>query len=125
PADFPPIRTMSASPHNLPVQLTSFVGREQDLLDLRERLLTKDVRLLTLTGVAGAGKTRLALQVAEETLAEFPRGVFYVPLAPLTDPDLLASTIGEAIGVREVSGQPLLHTLKDALQAQGVLLGLD
>jgi predicted ATPase/class 3 adenylate cyclase len=125
PADFPPLRTLSASPHNLPVQMTSFVGREQDLADLREQLLLKDVRLLTLTGAAGTGKTRLALQVAEDTLAEFPRGVFYVPLAPLADPDLLASTIGEAIGVREVAGQSLLHTLIDALQAQGLLLVLD
>jgi len=125
PADFPPLRSLSTSPHNLPVQMTSFVGREQDLADLREQLLGKDVRLLTLTGAAGTGKTRLALQVAEDTLAEFPRGVFYVPLAPLGDPELLASTIGEAIGVREVAGQPLLHTIIDALQAHGLLLVLD
>jgi class 3 adenylate cyclase len=117
PADFPPLRSLSASPHNLPVQLTSFVGREQDLADLQERLLRKDVRLLTLTGAAGTGKTRLALQVAEYTLAEFPRGVFFVDLAPLNDPQLLASTIGEAIGVREVARQPLLQTIIDALQA--------
>jgi len=125
PADFPPLRSLSASPHNLPVQMTSFVGREQDLGDLRRQLLSHDVRLLTLTGAAGTGKTRLALQLAEDALAEFPRGVFCVPLAPLADPELLASTIGEAIGVREVAGQPLLHTLIDALQAMGVLLILD
>ncbi|HLZ29409.1 MAG TPA: tetratricopeptide repeat protein [Chloroflexota bacterium] len=125
PAEFPPLRTLSSSPHNLPAQMTSFVGRGPELVDLRQQLLHKDVRLLTLTGAAGTGKTRLALQVAEDTLEEFPRGVFYVPLAPLSDPELLASTIGEAIGVREVPGQPLLHTLKDALQAQGLLLVLD
>lgn len=125
PSEFPPLRSLSTSPHNLPVQLTSFIGRERDLAELRERLLNKDTRLLTLTGAAGTGKTRLALQLAEDSLAEFPRGVFYVPLAPLADPDLLASTIGEAIGIREVAGQPLLTTLKDALQAQGVLLILD
>jgi predicted ATPase/class 3 adenylate cyclase len=125
PANFPPLRSLSASPHNLPVQLTSFVGREQELADLQERLLRTDVRLLTLTGTAGTGKTRLALQVAESTLAEFPRGVFFVPLAPLNDPQLLASTMGEAIGVREVAGQPLLRTIIDALQAQGLLLVLD
>jgi len=125
PADFPPLRTLSSSPHNLPVQMTSFVGRESELRELRQRLLQKEVRLLTLTGAAGTGKTRLAQQVAEDTLEEFPRGVFFVPLAPLSDPELLASTIGEAIGVREVPGQPLLHTLKDALQAQGLLLVLD
>ncbi len=125
PAEFPPLKSLSTSPHNLPVQLTSFIGRAGDLLELRERLLQRETRLLTLTGAAGTGKTRLALQLAEDTLAEFPRGVFFVPLAPLKDPNLLASTIGEAIGIREVAGQPLLTTLKDALQAQGLLLILD
>jgi predicted ATPase/class 3 adenylate cyclase len=125
PADFPPLRSLSASPHNLPVQVTSFVGREQDVLDLRQLLLEPEVRLVTLTGAAGTGKTRLALQVAEDALAQFPRGVFFVPLAPVGDPDLLASTIGEAIGVREVAGQPLLRTIIDALQGQGLLLVLD
>jgi len=125
PADFPALRSLSTSPHNLPARLTSFVGRKNELLDLRERLLDKDTRLLTLTGAAGTGKTRLALQIAEDALAEFPRGVFFVPLAPLDDPDLLASTIGEAIGVREVAGQPMLATIQDALQGQGLLLVLD
>jgi class 3 adenylate cyclase len=104
---------------------TSFVGRKQELLDLRECLLDSDTRLLTLTGAAGAGKTRLALHVAEDALADFSQGVFFVPLAPLDDPDLLASTIGEAIGVREVPGQRLITTIKDALQGQGLLLVLD
>lgn len=125
PANFPPLRSLSASPHNLPVQLTSFIGRAQELADLQDRLLRNDVRLLTLTGTAGTGKTRLALQVAESTLTEFPHGVFFVPLAPLNHPQLLASTIGEAIGVREVAGQPLLPTIIDALQAHGLLLVLD
>ncbi len=125
PAEFPPLKSLSTSPHNLPVQLTSFIGRERDLQELRERLLNKDTRLLTLTGSAGAGKTRLALHLAEDTLEEFPRGVFFVPLAPLNDPELLLATVGEAIGIREVAGQPLLTTLKEALQAQGLLLILD
>lgn len=125
PADFLPLRSLSTSPHNLPVQLTSFVGREQDLLRLRALLLDADVRLLTLTGPAGTGKTRLALQLAEDTLAEFPRGVFFVPLAPLADPELVPSTIAEAIGVREVAGQSLPRTIIDALQGKGLLLVLD
>jgi predicted ATPase/class 3 adenylate cyclase len=125
PADFPPLRSLSTSPHNLPVQLTSFVGREKELRDLSQLMLDDEIRLVTLTGAAGTGKTRLALQVAEQMLAEFPGGVFYVGLAPLNDPDLLASTIGEAIGVREVAGQPFLRTIIDALQARGMLLVLD
>ena len=125
PADFPPLRTLSASPHNLPIQMTSFVGRSEELEALRQLLLDEDVRLLTLTGAAGTGKTRLALRVAEDSLAEFPRGVYFVGLAPLKDGNLLASTIGEAIGVREVGGQPFLRTIIDALQSKGVLLVLD
>jgi predicted ATPase/class 3 adenylate cyclase/Tfp pilus assembly protein PilF len=125
PADFPPIKTLSASPHNLPLQLTSFIGRDQDLLDLRDRLLQRETRLLTLTGAAGAGKTRLAVRLAEEVLVDFPRGVFFVSLAPLADPELLTTTIGEAIGIREVPGQPLLTSLRDALKAPGLLLILD
>jgi len=125
PAEFPPIRTLSASPHNLPLQLTSFVGRGEELREVSDLLLDHNVRLVTLTGAAGTGKTRLALRVAEEVVAEFPNGVFFVELAPLNDPDLLASTIGEAIGVREVAGQPFLRTIIDALQAKGMLLVLD
>ena len=125
PTDFPPLRTLSAAPHNLPVQLTSFVGRNQELNQLRQLLLDDDVRLVTLTGAAGTGKTRLAMRVGEECLAEFPQGVFFVGLAPLKDPELIASTIGEAIGVREVAGQPFLRTIIDALQTQDVLLVLD
>jgi non-specific serine/threonine protein kinase len=124
-ADFPPIRSLSASPHNLPVQLTSFVGREQELRDLHQLLLDDEMRLITLTGAAGTGKTRLALRVAEEAIAEFPGGVYFVALAPVIDAGLLASTIGEAIGVREVPGQPFLRTIIDALQAKSVLLVLD
>jgi predicted ATPase/class 3 adenylate cyclase/Tfp pilus assembly protein PilF len=125
PARFPPLRTLDAQPHSLPVQLTSFVGREREVADARRELLRPDVRLLTLAGPAGTGKTRLALQVAGDALPEFANGIFFVPLARLSEPDLLASTIGEAIGVREVPGQPLLHTLKDALRAQEALLVLD
>jgi predicted ATPase/class 3 adenylate cyclase len=122
---YPPLRTLNALPHNLPVQLTSFVGREREVADARRELLRKEVRLLTLAGPAGTGKTRLALQLAEDVLADFANGIFFVALARLAEPDLLASTIGEAIDVREVPGQPLLHTLKDALQTQEVLLVLD
>jgi predicted ATPase/class 3 adenylate cyclase len=125
PAEFPPLVSPNVTPHNLPVQLTSFVGREHELAELRTLLLRTDVHLLTLTGTAGTGKTRLAQQLAEDLLPEFPRGVFFVPLASLHDPRLFLSTVGEAIGVRDVPGQPLLVTIVDALQAHGVLLVLD
>jgi predicted ATPase/class 3 adenylate cyclase len=125
PVQFPALRTLSALPHNLPVQLTSFVGREREIADARGELLRDEVRLLTLAGPAGTGKTRLALRVAADVLGEFANGVFFVALARPGEPDLLASAIGEAIGVREVPGQPLLETLKDALQAQELLLVLD
>jgi class 3 adenylate cyclase len=124
-SSFPPLRTPSALPHNLPVQLTSFVGRERELVDARRELLRTEVRLLTLAGPAGTGKTRLALEVAAHALADFANGVFFVALARSGEPDLLASAIGEAIDVREVPGQPLLHTIEDALRAQEVLLVLD
>ncbi|MBV9328966.1 MAG: tetratricopeptide repeat protein [Chloroflexi bacterium] len=125
PTEFPPLRSLSAAQHNLPVQLTSFVGREDELRELSQLVMNDDVRLVTLTGAAGTGKTRLALRVAEEQFSAFPHGVFFVPLAPLRDPDMLASTIGEATGVREVAGQSFLRTIVDALQARRVLLVLD
>jgi predicted ATPase/class 3 adenylate cyclase/Tfp pilus assembly protein PilF len=125
PAEFPPLRSMSVAPHNLPIQLTSFVGRDLELLDLRRLLVEGHARLVTLTGAAGTGKTRLALQTAEDLLADFPGGVFFVQLAPLGDAELLASAIGESIGVREVSGQPMLRIVTDALQSKTILLVID
>src|SRR5262245_51202077 len=113
--DFPALRSLNARPHNLPVQLTSFVGRGREVADARRELLRPEVRLLTLAGPAGTGKTRLALQVAADLLTDFAHGIFFVALARLDEPDLLVSTIGEVIDVREVPGQPLLHTVKDAL----------
>src|SRR2546425_1213083 len=83
-AEFPPPRTLEARPNNLPLQLTSFVGREDQIGELRE--LLRQVRLLTLTGPGGTGKTRLALQVAAETLPEYRDGPFFVDLSPVTDP---------------------------------------
>jgi predicted ATPase len=124
-AHFSPIRSVSAFPHNLPIQLTSFVGRERELSQIRHHLLRSTVRLLTLTGPAGTGKTRLALQVAEATLSEFANGVYFVALARVSAPDLLTSTIAEAVRIREVAGQRLGDTVKDALQSQQLLLILD
>ena len=123
PAEFPPINSLDALLNNLPVQLTSFVGREKELGDIKK--LVESARLVTLTGPGGGGKTRLALQVAAEMIEIFHNGVFFVPLAPLSDPGLVASTIVQALGLSESAGRPILDKLKDYLQGKSLLLVLD
>ncbi|MGH9283706.1 MAG: adenylate/guanylate cyclase domain-containing protein, partial [Acidimicrobiales bacterium] len=93
-ADFPPPRTLDARPNNLPLQLTSFVGREEEIAEV-ERLLDQ-ARLLTLTGPGGSGKTRLALQVAAELLTRFKDGACFVDLSPVTDPTLVPAAVANA-----------------------------
>jgi predicted ATPase/DNA-binding SARP family transcriptional activator len=109
--------------HNLPAQLTPFVGREREIAEIKRLLGT--TRLLTLTGPPGTGKTRLALQVAAEVLDQFADGVFFVDLAPISDPGLVASTTAQVFGVRETAEQPLLKTLKIYLREKRLLLLLD
>jgi predicted ATPase/DNA-binding SARP family transcriptional activator len=109
--------------HNLPAAVTSFVGREREMADIR-RLLGRN-RLLTLTGAAGSGKTRLALEVAHGMLDGFPDGVFFVDLAPIRDPDLVLSAIAQTVGVREAGDQPLRETLAGYLRERQLLLVLD
>ena len=111
--------------HNLPLQLTSFVGREQDVAAAVKLLRCPEVRLLTLTGPAGVGKTRLALQVATDLLESAPDGVYFVNLAPLRDPDLVLPTVAQTLALREVEGQPLLALLRASLQDKQLLLVLD
>jgi len=121
--DFPPLRTLDAVPHNLPVQVTSFVGREDDIREVKRLLPT--TRLLTLTGAAGSGKTRLSLQVAAELLDAFPDGVWLVELAPVADPSLVPTTVAAAVGVREEAHRPLLATLLSYLHAKQALIIID
>ena len=121
PAPSPP----TAHPNNLPVQLTSFVGRAVELPRIRDLMLTSEVRLLTLTGPPGTGKTRLALQVAAELLEEFTDGVFFVNLAPITDPSLAISEIAQTLGVGESRGKSLLEGVRAYLGDRRVLLVLD
>src|SRR5215218_2780525 len=100
-SDFPPLASLDARPHNLPTHPTALLGRERELADVRG-LFEEDARLVTLTGPGGTGKTRLGLQVAADLLDRFEHGVFLVELAPLSDPALVAPTIAQALGVRDV-----------------------
>src|SRR5207244_6229744 len=123
PAEFPPPRTLDARPNNLPLQLTSFVGREDQIAEIRQ--LLGRTRLLTLTGPGGTGKSRLALQVAAEILTEFRDGSFFVDLSTVTDPALVPSAIAQALGVPEVAGRPILEVVKTHLHDQELLLVVD
>jgi predicted ATPase/Tfp pilus assembly protein PilF len=123
PTDFPPLRSLEAFAHNLPSQLTSFIGREQQMAEVKQFLAT--TRLLTLTGSGGCGKTRLALQVAADLLEEYADGVWLVELAPLTDPALVPQTVASALGAREEPGRSLTATLTDTLRPKSLLMVLD
>jgi predicted ATPase/class 3 adenylate cyclase len=122
-ADFPPLRSLDTLPTNLPEQLTSFIGREQELKQAGQ--LLGETRLLTLTGSGGAGKTRLALQLAADVLDNFRDGVYLVELAPLTDPERLSQTVCAALGVRDEPGTALETLLGDYLRTRQILLLLD
>jgi predicted ATPase len=111
--------------HNLPGQLTPLIGRAQVIQAVCTLLRQPEVRLVTLTGPGGVGKTRLSLQVATELIDEFADGVCFVPLAPFRDPDLVTSTLAQALGLKETNEQPLRDLLKASLQNKRLLLLLD
>ncbi|HEY1012012.1 MAG TPA: tetratricopeptide repeat protein [Herpetosiphonaceae bacterium] len=123
--DFPPLRTLDSRPANLPTQSTALIGRERELSETGALLRRPDVRILSLTGPGGIGKTRLGLQIAAEALDDFDHGVTYAPLEAITQPGLLPSAIASALGVREIVGEPLLETIKEQLRPRQQLLLLD
>jgi predicted ATPase/serine/threonine protein kinase len=111
-----PVKRVEARSANLPVQRTGFVGREKETAALKELLLRQNVRLVTVTGPGGIGKTRLVVQVAIGLGERFPGGVYFVPLSSLSDPGLIASMIVQTLGIREAGGQSALEILKRNLQ---------
>ena len=123
PADFPPLNTLDFTLNNLPVQLTSFIGREKEIADVI-RLLEK-VRLVTLTGPGGTGKTRLSVQVASELLDQYPNGVWFVELVPILDPLLIPRTTAIAMGLRNEPHRPIMDMLCDYLREKKMLIILD
>src|SRR5215208_3158079 len=120
---FPPLKTLDYSPHNLPEQLTSFVGREKEVAEVKD--LLNAARLVTLTGSGGTGKTRLALQTAAEQISNFQDGVWLMEFAALQDPAYIISTVASTFNLREAQGTPLLDTVTDLLRTKHLLLVLD
>jgi predicted ATPase/transcriptional regulator with XRE-family HTH domain len=121
-----PIAEAKYTPHNLPIQLTSFIGRGKEITEIKRFLCGGGSgRLLTLTGHGGCGKTRLALQSASGLLSDFHDGVWLIELAPLTDPALLPQKVMAVLGLKEESSRSLLSTLTNHLSSKRVLLILD
>src|SRR6266478_4981863 len=112
-----PVKQVETRATNLPMQRTGFVGREKEVAAAKELVLRKDVRLVTVTGPGGIGKTRLAAQVASGLVESFPGGTHFVPLSSLSDPGLIASAIVQTLGIREAGGQSPLEILKENLQS--------
>jgi predicted ATPase len=122
-SDFPPLTTLETSRHNLPPQLTSFIGREKELEEARK--LFSSTRILTFIGPGGTGKTRLCLQVAAEQIPEFKDGVWLIELAQLADPTYILSAIASTFHLRELQGALLIDTVIDYLRGKQLLLILD
>jgi predicted ATPase/DNA-binding CsgD family transcriptional regulator len=112
-------------PHTLPAALTPFVGRQAELAQVRQMLADPVYRLLTLTGAGGVGKTRLALQAADELQSNYPQGAWLVELASLSDPELVPQTLAAAFDLRPERDRPILNGLVDYLRNRNLLLVLD
>ncbi|MEZ4771040.1 MAG: adenylate/guanylate cyclase domain-containing protein [Caldilineales bacterium] len=123
PAEFPPLTSLETFRHNLPVQLTSFVGRDRELERVKD--LLAQTRLLTLLGPGGTGKTRLSLQAAADLIDQFPDGVWLVELAPVADPDRVVARVAATVNVQEQPGRPLLDSVTNHLRRKKLLLLFD
>jgi predicted ATPase/class 3 adenylate cyclase len=121
--DFPALRALENTPHNLPHELSSFIGRARELAEAAA-LMAKN-RLVTVLGMGGLGKTRLALQLAAGSLEAFPDGVWFVELAPLSDPRLVAQAVASSLNVKEEAGRPVLEALVKYVKDRALLLVLD
>jgi predicted ATPase/class 3 adenylate cyclase len=124
-SSFPPLRTLNVHVNSLPEQPTRLVGRARETTEVRELLRREEVRLLTLTGPGGTGKTRLGLQVAADMIDEYGNGVFFVALAAINDPAIAISTILQDLGVMETGDQTPVKRLKEYLRVKELLLVLD
>ncbi len=123
PRDFPPIKTLDVPHYNLPAQITSFIGRETEMAEIKQAL--GEYRLVTLTGSGGAGKSRLSVQVGMECLDQFSDGVWLAELAPVTDPALVPQTLFSMFNLQEDTHRTALQVLADYLRPKSILLVLD
>jgi predicted ATPase len=117
------LKTLASFLNNLPAQLTTFIGRGEEIAEIKRALASH--RLVTLTGPGGIGKTRLSVQVAAQLLETFPDGVWFIELAPLSDPDLIPQTIHSTLGLVEQPGRNIQQILIDYLRQKKTLLILD
>lgn len=125
PNDFPPLASGEAVVNNLPEPPTPIIGRQRELAVITDLLTQEAVRIVTLTGPGGTGKTRLSLEIGHSSLEQFPDGVFFVDLAPITDPGLVPTTVAHTLGLREGGGRPPFDSLKEYLAGRRMLLILD
>ena len=121
--EFPALKSLTQATNNLPAQLTSFIGRERELIEAQRKL--GSAKLLTLIGPGGTGKTRLSLQIAVEQLINFNDGVWLVELAPISDPAFITAEVASVFDVREAQNIPLIQLLLDYLRAKDILLVID
>lgn len=122
-SDFPPLKSLEFMPNNLPVSLTSFVGREQEIREIKN--LLGSARLITLTGAGGTGKTRLAIEVVKKMVAQYPDGIWMIDFVILPDPGLIFQTILTTLGLREEPKRSLMQTVTDYLRSKKLLLLFD